>query len=184
MTIKFSEATDPAEVISLSALKEFIRISHSDEDALLEAFRAAAIQHIENVCGIHLGQVSATAYLDGFRNSRFILAPIQSIDEVRYKDIGENLVTLSSSGYRYDIASNVARIEFIDPPSVYEDGFNLVEIDLEIGYPVASIPMPILAAIRLLVSHYYDNRNVHVAGRNIGEMPFSVSALLNPYRTL
>lgn len=184
MIIKFTESTDPAEIISLSAIKDFVRISGTDDDSLLEAFRSAAIQHVENHCNIHLGQVSGKAFLDGFFNSRFPIGKIQAISSVIYKDITETTQTLPSGKYRYDIESDVARIEFIDPPSVYEDGFNLVEIAIEIGYPVASIPAPILAAIRLLVSHYYDNRNVMTAGRNIGEIPFSVSALLNPYRNL
>lgn len=184
MVIKFSESTDPAGIISLSAIKEFLRISGSDEDPLLEALREASIQIVENHCNVHLGVVAAIGYLDDFRNSRFPIGIVQSITGVSYKDVQEQTQVLPASGYRFDIKSDVARIEWIDPPSVYEDGFNRVEIGMTIGYPVESIPKPILAAIRLLYSHYYDNRNVAVAGRNIGELPFSVSALLNPYRIL
>jgi len=55
---------------------------------------------------------------------------------------------------------------------------------LTIGHAVDEIPEPVIHAIKLLTAHFYDRRNLVAAGRNVEEVPFAVSALLNPYRIL
>lgn len=184
MTIEFTSSTDASSILSTADAKSFIRVDASTEDTLVGALRDSAVRYVEDYLNTHFGQDTATLYLDGFFNVRVPVCPVVSLTSVQYYDVGGTLQTLASSGYYYDFKSDVARIVWNDPPSVWEDTLNAVQVNLTIGHAVDEIPEPVLHAIRLLVSHFYDMRQVTVAGRNIGEVPFAVSALLNPYRIL
>jgi uncharacterized phiE125 gp8 family phage protein len=51
------------------------------------------------------------------------------------------------------------------------------------GSTAASVPSSILAAMKLLTSHWYDHRNpVDIGNVNVSEIPLSVNGLLWPYR--
>jgi uncharacterized phiE125 gp8 family phage protein len=184
MTIEFTSTTDASSVLSTDDAKDFLRVTSADEDALVGALRNAAVRYVEDYCNTHFGQDTAVLYLDGFFNVRVPICPVVSIESVSYYDVGNTLQALAVSGYYYDLKSTVARIAWNDPPSVYDDTLNAVQVNLTIGHAVDEIPEPVIHAIKLLTAHFYDRRNLVAAGRNVEEVPFAVSALLNPYRIL
>lgn len=182
MRIKFTAGTPGDDVISVSDLKDFLRVSGSDDDTLIGALRDAAISYVEGHCNTHLGEVTGIGYLDSFYNARFPIGPIVAVSSIQYKDISNATQTLDTERYYLDLQSDVARVEWDQPPTLYDHGYNKVLINLTVGHSVDTIPEPIFQAIRILVSHFYDNRHVYAAGRNINEIPFAVTALLNQQR--
>ena len=85
MAYSIVETTTPtySAVISTADLKAFLRVTHSDEDTLIEAMRAAAIQHVESFCNIRLGDRTAVMYLDDFPQAMEIpVGPVNSITSV------------------------------------------------------------------------------------------------------
>jgi hypothetical protein len=55
---------------------------------------------------------------------------------------------------------------------------------MTIGYPEASIPTPLIQAVRLLVGHLYESRVEEVQGTMTTRLKMGIEALVNPYRVL
>jgi len=66
-TIEITSSPDLDAVISVADLKNHLRVDHSDEDALIEAYRDAAIKWVEDYCNTRLGDVTAVYHLDYFK---------------------------------------------------------------------------------------------------------------------
>ena len=72
----------------------------------------------------------------------------------------------------------------MSPPSVYEYISNGVQVNMTLGYAEGSIPDGLLHAVKLLVAHYYENRNIVVVGTISSQVPNMIHSLLNPYRII
>jgi len=186
MAYSIVEITSPtyADVISTADLKAFLRVTHSDEDTLIEAMRAAAIQHIESFCNIRLGDRTAVMYLDDFPQTMEIpVGPVNSITTIEYATGAATKDTLSTANYYVDTNRVPARITFINFPSIYQYSHQGVEITFDLGYAEAEVPQGIVHAIKLLVSHMYDMRQPEVV-RPTKKLEYGLEALLNPYRVI
>ncbi|MFZ9080838.1 MAG: head-tail connector protein, partial [Alphaproteobacteria bacterium] len=75
MTVEITGTPTLDSVITVADLKSHLRVDHSDEDTLIEAYRDAAIKWIEDYCNTRLGDVTAVGYLDYFKPSRFPIGP-------------------------------------------------------------------------------------------------------------
>lgn len=181
--IDYTSSATAADIIATADLKAHLRVDHNDENTLIEALRDAAIAHVENYCNVKLGDVTAVMYLDGFPMSWEIpVGPVQSIASIAYNNTTTTTQTLASTAWYADLIRRPARVSVINPPSVADYTHNGVQITCTIGYPEAEIPAPIIHAIRLIVGHYYEQRQQVVVGVSAVELPFGIHALLNPYR--
>ncbi len=101
-------ATKP---ISLSAAKEHLRVTTSDEDALLTALIGAATGHVETWCRRALVKQTRKLVLDCFppviEPQR---SPLRSVSSIQYLDTAGNLQTLDAARYRVDAYSAPGRI--------------------------------------------------------------------------
>ena len=183
MTVEITGTPTLDSVITVANLKAHLRVDHSDEDTLIQSLRDAAIAWIEDYCNTRLGDVTAVGYIDYFYSARFPVGPINSITSITYKDTAGSTQTLDASKYWYDIKTKSARITFDSVPDLYDDTFNAVQINMNLGYPEADVPEPILHAIRLLVGHLYENRQ-QVTRTNVYELPLGIHALVSPYRNI
>ena len=80
--------------------------------------------------------------------------------------------------------SKPARIRFVSPPDLYDYALNRVQVNMTIGYPEASVPTPLIQAVRLLVGHLYESRVEEVQGTMTTRLKMGIEALVNPYRVL
>jgi uncharacterized phiE125 gp8 family phage protein len=176
-------AADFSTVISTADLKTHLRVTHSDEDGLIEAYRTSACQFIEAYCNTRLTSQSVYYYADGF--SAIIelpIGPIISVDAVQYQaDKDGAKLTLDSSTYYVEKARNPAIIKLITSPSVDADDPTPVRITATTGY--TSTPEALVQAVRFLVAHYYEHRQAAEAA-TIKEVPLGLYSILNPYRTI
>jgi uncharacterized phiE125 gp8 family phage protein len=180
-------AADQDTIITVADLKAHMRVTHTHEDTLISALRSAAISWVEEHCNIKLGSYTARGYLPGFYNSYIPIGPVTAISEVKYqttadKDYTDDLTTLAAGNWFTDEISQPARIAFRDYPSVYEYALTPVVVTFTAGY--STMPAPVLQAIRLLVSHLYENRQEEVAGTMTTRLKFGLEALLNPFRII
>jgi len=184
-SLEYTSSITAADVISTADLKLFLRVDHSEEDTLIEALRLAAIQYIENYCNLKLGSVSAVMYMDKFPVSWEIpTAPVTAVTSITYNTSAVDVVTLDTGNYFVDLKRKPARISVINVPSVYDYVYGGVQIYLTIGYEEANVPEAILHAIRLLVGHYYEQRQESISGTIITNIPSGIHSLLNPYRVI
>ena len=184
-TLEITGAAAEASIVSTADLKTFLRVDHSDEDTLIEALRSAAIEYVQNYCNVQLGDVTAVMYLDEFRGTWEIpVGPVRSITSIVYNNTPSTTLTLSTSQYYTDLKRKPARITTISPPTVHPDTSNGVQVTMELGYLEAEVPDGLIHAIKLLVAHFYENRNIVVVGTITSEVPNLIHSLLNPYRVI
>tara|TARA_B100000963_G_scaffold150816_1_gene131491 strand:- start:98 stop:670 length:573 start_codon:yes stop_codon:yes gene_type:complete len=179
-------AVDLDTFITVSDLKEHLRVTHSQEDTLITALRAAAVSFVEEHCNIKIGSYTARLYLPDFSNSFVPIGPVTSISEVGYQTTEDktysSLTLLPSVNYTTDTISRPARIAFNDFPTTYEYALTPVVVTFTAGY--TTVPEPILQAVRLLVAHMYENRQEEITGTITTRLKFGLDALLNPYRII
>jgi len=180
--MKFTITSQPigTDIISLSDVKEFIRVDHSDEDTTILAIIDAATQAVQDYTGRHFVSSPYTVVLDAFYNCEFPTV-VTSISSVTYYDSANDLQTLDASKYFYDVMREPARIKFIDAPNTYENRFNSVTINGNTGKQATPT---IKQAIKLLIGHYYENRRSVIFGASPKELPLGIAALLNPSRVI
>jgi hypothetical protein len=114
---------------------------------------------------------------------------VQSITSVKYRDTTGTLVTLDPS--TYVLSADAWEATLTPAPGgiwpttlVHPEG---VVITYVAGYGDAGtdVPQGIIAAIKLLVGTWYENREAVTLVRfTADEVPFTVTALLAPYRIL
>ena len=185
MRITYSTTVDPATYLSTATVRGWLRIEHSEEDALLDALRATAVAYVEEYTNAKLGSVEAIAHLDSWRSADIPSGPVTTVTGVKYKPHNYSTGELTAfTNYHADTATQPGRIRFVDPPNLVDYEFNRVEVAMLIGYAAESIPAPLLQAVRLLIGHLYENRTAEVVGNYSSALILGVHALCNPFRIL
>jgi uncharacterized phiE125 gp8 family phage protein len=183
--------TAPAvEPLALAEAKAFLRVEHGDDDALIAALIAAARQHVEAATRRALINQTWRLVRDAWPDDGRIAAlpaPLRQVTAARVYDAAGAAHTISPSVFVVDTAAAPGVLAFF-PGTLAAPGRARagIEIDIETGYgaAAANVPEPLRQAIRLLVSHWYENRAVVVAGNTMTELPAGVAALTAPYRVL
>ena len=209
---RVTTVTGPSvEPISTADAKAWLRIESgvTADDTLIDALVTAARQHVEDYCQIRLITQTVRQTLDHWPGSKnnldlpnegrisdyiggdpdyveLIARPVQSVSSVTIYDDGGNSDTWNAPNYRLSIPGDRARLVPTDNaawPSATRRS-DAVEIQYVAGYGDAGsdVPDAILKAMKLLVAHWYENREAVVIGTSVNELPFAVKALLAPYR--
>ena len=119
------------------------------------------------------------ASLDAWPAEGVILpvAPALSVEAVRAIDAGGSESVLDEDDYEFDPADGSVTI---DPVA------GTVRYDFTAGYGSSGVdvPQPLRLAIRLLVTHWYENRGAVALGDRPGAVPLGYEALVAPYRRM
>lgn len=186
---------EPAEEpISTSEMKAHLRVDFSDEDTYIDTLITTARKYCESYTNRVFITQTWRQNLDCFPDViKLKVNPVVSLTSLKYYDTNESQQTLtdSSANFQKDFLSDTATIhEGLTNawPSIGST-INPIEIITVCGYGAASaVPADIKHAIKLMVSHLYENRemvNVVVGGLAMQiEMPNAVKNLLAPYRIL
>lgn len=164
--VLFTAAVQP--VVTVEEIKKHLRLDSSDEDDTLRQYIETATAFVERDAEIALLTSTWKLTLDCFPDWAIELRkpPIQSVSSVVYTDAAGDSQTLSSSLYRVDTVSRPGRItpEFGQLwPETYE-GTNAVVITFVAGATDRTlIPPEAKQAIRMLVGHWYRNRETVVS---------------------
>lgn len=111
-------------------------------------------------------------------------SPVSSITSVKYVAIDGTLTTLSTDYYVADLNTRPARIvpAYNTTWPTTRPVPAAVQVRFVAGYGAANdVPEGIKAALKLYVSHWYENR-VPVTQREMAALPMAVDCLLDAYR--
>lgn len=185
MQVTISGATNYDSIITVADIKEHLRVTHSLEDDLIGAIRVAAVNFIENYCNVRLGSFTAYGYLPRWTASYIPVGPVTAISAVEYEtDNDGTLSTLATANWHVDTRSQPARISFSDYPAPYEHALMPIRVTMTVGHSYDNIPGTLLAAIRLLCAHLYENRQDEVIGTITSRIKLGIDALVSGERII
>lgn len=177
----------PDLLIDLDAAKLYLKVDWSEEDNLIKGLIAAAQQYCERFTNRALvpQTVSYTVQADSEGQLTF---PIE-LPRPPFRELtGVTLVDLSGDDEVQDVSDFVVRGS--DEGSLTsKDRRNRAGLDMTIvyraGYEPGTVPAPIVEAMRLLVGHWYENREASTpANRDLREPTYGVKPLLEAYRVV
>jgi uncharacterized phiE125 gp8 family phage protein len=182
-------AAPAAEPISLAEAKAHLRIDGSDEDALLTSLITAARMVVERTLSLALVTESWSLYLDGWPRSGTIalpIHPVQAVTAVRVYDPDDTPTVVNAESYSVDVLSEPARLVLSAGAVQLSSArlLNAFEVAFTAGYgdEASDVPAPIRHALKLLVAHWFEQREPVVLGSAPQEVPATVAGLLLPYR--
>lgn len=173
-----------AEPISLLEARNYLKVGHSADDALIQSQIAAARIAVEARTRRALLIQRWRIVLDRWPGTPRIVSPVSPLRQViaaRVRDAGGDPVPLETDIFLCSTASVPGQIHF-DPGRVMEpeQAAAGIEIDIEAGYgEAADVPAPLVQAIRLLLARAYEYRD-----RAAPPMTDAIAELIAPYRVL
>jgi len=176
----------PIEPVSLEGAKEFLRVDHDHEDALISGMVRAARERIE--------EMAATSLITRrrlFTTTRVCTSgvhmnhgPVKQVHKVSLIEGNDNIIDIPLSQLRINLRASPVNIlvtkrelfsDYAADPSALS-----IEFDAGYGSEKELVPMQLRQAILLLVAQHYEHRDDAPAR----PVPMLVDALLMPYRTL
>jgi uncharacterized phiE125 gp8 family phage protein len=177
--------TPPEPFITLDQAKGHLRVTGSDEDSLIDIYRAAACAHIDGPLtwlGRSVGQQTLRAYFDSFDDDLLRLpgAPLLTVSSVVYDAEDGTATSVAAELYTLDLAG--ALVAHGESWPTARDRAGAVRVEYTAGY--AAVPKPIVAAALLMIGDLYQNRETTALEAKVSAVPMSttVEALLSPYR--
>lgn len=180
-----TQTVAPASVVTLAALKARLRVNHSEDDSLLSAMLAAAVEFLDGPTG-YLGRCIGTqTWTQKFESFpagdlRLDVTPVQSIASVKYFNAANVETTMSASDYELIATNEDSVLHAFDAwPG---------DLDARRRYPVtvtavcgfASVPESIKEAICQHVAIMYE---VQAPLGNVGQViPLTYDDLISRYK--
>lgn len=164
--------------VDLTLAKAQVRVTHSDEDALLTQYIASSKAWIERYTGLFMeeGEVTDlfTEFGDYLQLSR---GPFLALTGISYTDTDGDAQTVADSRYRDGL---------IYPPLVgwpAIEAYSTIEVTYTAGFDIYNpLPEELVQAQLLLISHWYDQRSAVVVGSISKELEYAIEALAGPFR--
>lgn len=183
---------EPAiELITLSEMKEYARVLYDAEDQLLVELIKSAREWCEDFTGIAFITQQRQASYSVMPNKRELSlsrGPLQSVTQIQIFNRNAQATDFDVDNIYVDTASVPGRIVLHDnvvwPPM--QRAANGMVIDYVAGYGNAGsdVPAPIRLAIKQLVLHWFENRELCADGAAANRAPMTVEVLLQNYRVL
>lgn len=176
------------EPINLREAEVFLKIDENIETSLVSSLITAARKKIENYTNRVLITQTWEMILDKWPDEPLLyidFPPLQSITHIKYYNTNNILTTWDSTNYYLNQYAEPAFIVPVDVfPATY-DRPEAITIRFVCGYQGKDkVPEPICQALRLMVGHFYENRELTIKGTQVSEMPYGIEFLLNDYRIM
>jgi uncharacterized phiE125 gp8 family phage protein len=183
--------TGPAvEPVTLAEAKAYLRVEHDDDDEVISALIAGARVHIE-------AQTRRALITQTWRLTRdvwpidgrilILPAPLRELAAARVVMLNGSSQSISPSVFSADRAGAPAILAFgLGALPMSDRPVAGIELDIEVGYgdTPADVPAPLRQAIRFLLAHWYENRGATTIGHEVAVLPYTITALIAPYRVL
>lgn len=192
LSVVTAQTTEP---ISLDEAKAHCKFDIADDDGLIAAYILAAREFVENETHLRLLTQTLDYTLDrvwpcvltecGYLTRiELPVKPIASITSISYVDGSGATQTLNSSQYNLH---KDGPIHYVEPaygvtwPSVrYQTA--AITVRFVAGWSLSDVPNTLMQAMRLLVSHQYDNREAINIGSSVTALPFAIETFLSGNR--
>lgn len=189
------------EPVTLSEAKAHLRVDSSDEDSTISMLITAARIHVERYTRRSLVYTAHRLLLDAWPydielpRSPAIVAAANTVTgiayatpRIRYYDENGVQQTLTYAAEDFDtlVDDNPPRLVLYPDttwPSLQTALRGGIEIDWIAGYgaAAASVPAPLKLVIRMLVSHWFEQREA-VAPGTMSSVPLAVESILMAYQ--
>jgi uncharacterized phiE125 gp8 family phage protein len=163
--------------VDLTLAKAQCRVTHTDEDTLLEQYIASAKAWLERYTARLLVQDSVvdtfTAFGDYLQLSR---GPFVSLTAIDYFD---------TAGGEQEVSGASVRDGRVYAPTggwPTIGDYTTITVTYLAGYDVYEVPEELVQAQLLLVGHWYVNREAATVGSTSEELKFAIEALAGPFR--
>lgn len=175
-----------SEPLSLAEAKALLRVDHGDDDAVIAALIAAARGHVEALTRRALMLQTWRVVRDAWpADGRVMLrsGPLRAVTAARVFDAAGTAHAIDVQRFVVDVAADVIASPAwaLPAPGRAVAG---IELDVELGFGAQpeDVPAPLGQALRMILSHWYDNRGAVASGATL--LPAGAGVLLAPYRTL
>lgn len=187
---RYEIVTPAAEYpVTREEAKAWCKISHTAEDALIDALITAATEKAERITNRVFVERSFTGYFSGLECSKFEKgsylalrrAPLLAVSVIEVTE-DDAQVAVSSDDYNVKETSGFSRIIFEEVNYTPDNVPYPWQVDFTAGYGAAAdVPEPIKVAIKAAVCYWYSNKG---DCENTGELPGVSKAILKEYRIL
>lgn len=154
-----SDAT--SEPLALEVAKEYLRVDHSDEDALISALIVSAREECEKYTQLALiaQEWTITAGAVPVCGLELPRPPLISINSVEYRDADDTWQPWSE--HHVDLFQEPARLYFKSWPSVGSTLPDRLKVVYTAGYgsSAEAVPSPIVTAMKLIIRSLYDRED-------------------------
>lgn len=177
--------TAPAyEPISLQEAKDHLRVTGTDDDALIESKVTAVRMAVEDFLRRRLVTQTLDWRFDAFPDADCLETPvpIQSVTSIAYTDTAGDLQTWSTALYEVDVYAEPGRIAPVygETWPFTQPMLNAIAIRIVAGYGTPpSVPRPIVEAMLLLLGSAYEHREETITGTIVATLPAAKSLLWN-----
>ena len=167
-------------LVTVQEMIDWLR-AEPEDCYLIESLIEAAVTHVENETGMTLGTVGeVTQTIGGAWPLSLRGTPAEGEDFLLERWTGSAWETVDASAYYLDGA--FVRLAGSSPDFGTSPRFRATYTT---GYPDGQQPAPVQLAVKMLVGHWYENREAVViagVGATPHEVPMAVDRLLAPYR--
>lgn len=172
--------------VSLEDMKSHLRVDFDAEDLTILGLIEVARDWVETRIGRTLINRTYTLRRDCFPAGCFLelkFPPLASVTEVRYYDADNTLQTLAAEKYQtiadHFLSSGLELLPDNEWPTTTIRS-DAVQVEFVAGYGSSSSSVPAAAkhAIKMLVGHWYENREAVVVGTITKEIEIGVEGLL------
>lgn len=190
------------EPITLAEAKLHLRLDSSDEDSLVSGLITAARTHVERYTNRVMIYQAFRLTLDTFPyeielpRSLAVEAAANTVTGIGYatpriqyydEDDSQQTLTYAAGDFELLLANNPPLL--VLPalgtwPVTYTGQRGAVEIDFIAGYgaTAASVPADLKVAMRMLIGHWFEQREAVVTGTIATTIPLAVESILMMYR--
>lgn len=186
MTLRPKLITAPGLVVSLAEVKAQSRITwDGDDDQYIETLINAATTHLEGIAGRCFLEQEWTQEFSCFADVMNLpKGDLISISEITYYDADNNLQTASTDIYAgfTDFHGAFVTLKYGASWLSTARRLDAVKVKWKAGFSneAAQVPTDIKHAIKLLVAHWYVNREA-VGEGGYKELPFACRHLMMPH---
>lgn len=169
--------------LSLSDAKAHLRVDHSDEDGVIEALAAAACGAIaEDVGRVLSAETWTVALARPMGDVVLPIRPVRAITSIAYFDRDDQAQSASVDDFYLFAHPDRPVVRPKDGAQWPEARDRQDAITLTITVGLTSVPAELMAAIKLLLGHWYENREAVVIGQAPSEVPLAVRHLCDLHR--
>ncbi len=189
MRLQVQSETLTNEPVSLATLKNFLRVTHSSDDALIQTMEIAVRRWLEKYLDLALVPKIYNLYQDTVPEERFWVFPINPItglNAIYWYDLADTQNLWNQTGnYQFSQLDTVSGV-FLEVGAVWPFVTRLNDawqVNFNAGFDnVTNItPEPIQMAIQMIADDWYSNRGQIMDNTTI-HMSHAIKSMIEPYK--
>lgn len=190
MSLKLIDKPD-RRAITLTEAKAHVRQEETADDNLIRTMTDGAIARAQTITRRQFITAKYEMRFDRFPHwFEFPRPPLQAVesDGIKYIDNNGDEQTFDAAKYIVDTFRTIGRVVLKSGeswPSV-DDEINVVRVQFVAGYgdDPNDVPEDIREAIKLILGHFYENREDSIVGTSVTSIPQGALDLLGGHRIL